>query len=303
MAIFVNALKSKFDIHVVKHIDLEDLSIDMTGPNHWSTIVSSNRLVARLARIPGFKWPVQKVQLRIIIQEEGKDVGQLESPFTPASVVDGASVTSSISTCTMTVFPTAHSVFADFVSELTTKPDHTFSVKGSADIVINLGLLGIHTIHGVDFISDLTLRGLNSLPDLKCTEITEVVRSSAYEVTIKALFDVNNPSQLALTLGDLQLAVWLPASDDESDRPEQFLGTVKLVDLKLMQGVNEGKVAVMVLDTTLEATQKFLEATEARTVVLKGYGSTSENAAINAGLNKLRTTVFVPVFSIPERVD
>ncbi|KAG0053393.1 hypothetical protein BGZ89_002934 [Linnemannia elongata] len=271
----------------------------MTGPNHWSTIVSSNRLVARLARIPGFKWPVQKVQLR----EEGKDVGQLESPFTPASVVDGASVTSSISTCTMTVFPTAHSVFADFVSELTTKPDHTFSVKGSADIVINLGLLGIHTIHGVDFISDLTLRGLNSLPDLKCTEITEVVRSSAYEVTIKALFDVNNPSQLALTLGDLQLAVWLPASDDESDRPEQFLGTVKLVDLKLMQGVNEGKVAVMVLDTTMEATQKFLEVTEARTVVLKGYGSTSENAAINAGLNKLRTTVSVPVFSVPERVD
>ncbi|KAF9537608.1 hypothetical protein EC957_007933 [Mortierella hygrophila] len=300
MAILVNTLKSKFDIHVVKHIDLEDLSIDMTGPDHWSTIVSSNRLVARLARIPGFKWPVQKVQLRIIIQEEGKDVGKLESPFTPASVVDGASVTSSISPCTMTIFPTAHSVFADFVSQLATKPDHTFSVKGSADIVINLGLLGIHTINGVDFISDLTLRGLNSLPDLKCTEITEVVRSLASEVTVKALFTINNPSQLALTLGDLQLAVWSPASEDESDRPEQFLGTVKLVDLKLVQGVNEGKVAVMVLDTTLEATQNFLKATEARTVVLKGFGSTSENVAINAGLNKLRTTVSVPVFSVPD---
>ncbi|KAF9121650.1 hypothetical protein BGX30_002444 [Mortierella sp. GBA39] len=300
MAILVNALKSKFDIHVVKHIDLEDLSIDMTGPDHWSTIVSSNRLVARLARIPGFKWPVQKVQLRIIIQEEGKDVGKLESPFTPASVADGASVTSSISTCTMTIFPDAHSVFTDFVSQLATKPDHTFSVKGSADIVINLGLLGIHTINGVDFISDLTLRGLNSLPDLKCTEITEVVRSSACEVTVKALFAINNPSQLALTLGDLQLAVWSPASEDESDRPEQSLGTVKLVDLKLVQGMNEGKVAVMVLDMTLEATQRFLKATEARTVVLKGFGSASENAAINAGLNKLRTTVSVPVFSVPD---
>ncbi|KAF9150733.1 hypothetical protein BG015_007440 [Linnemannia schmuckeri] len=300
MAIIVNALKSKFDIHVVKHIDLEDLSIDMTGPDHWSTIVSSNRLVARLARIPGFKWPVQKVQLRIIIQEEGKDVGKLESPFMPASVVDGASVTSSISTSTMTIFPTAHSVFADFISELTTKPDHTFSIKGSADIEVNLGLLGIHTINGVDFISDLTLRGLNSLPGLKCTEITEVVRTSAHEVTVKALFTVNNPSQLALTLGDLQLAVWSSASDEEPDRPEQFLGTVRLVDLKLIQGVNENKVAVMVLDTTMEATQKFLKMTEARTVVLKGFGSTSENAAINAGLNKLRTTVAVPVFPVPD---
>ncbi|KAF8938629.1 hypothetical protein BGZ47_008485 [Haplosporangium gracile] len=296
MAIIVNALKSKFDIHVVKHIDLEDLSIDMTGPDHWSTIVSSNRLVARLARIPGFKWPVQKVQLR----EEGQDVGKLESPFTPASVVDGASVTSSIPTSTMTIFPNAHSVFADFISELATKPNHTFSVKGSADIVIDLGLLGVHTIHGVDFISDLTLRGLDSLPDLKCTEITEVVRSSAHEVTVKALFTVNNPSQLALTLGDLQLAVWSPASDEELDRPEQFLGTVRLVDLKLVQGVNEDKVAVMVLDTSMEATQKFLKATEARTVVLKGFGSTSENAAVNAGLNKLRTTVTVPVFPVPD---
>ncbi|KAG9064589.1 hypothetical protein KI688_002847 [Linnemannia hyalina] len=296
MAILVNALKSKFDIHVVKHIDLEDLSIDMTRPDHWSTIVSSNRLVARLARIPGFKWPVQKVQLR----EEGEDVGKLESPFTPASVVDGASVTSSILPCTMTIFPTAHSAFTDFVSQLATKPDHTFSIKGSADIVIDLGLLGIHTINGVDFISDLTLRGLNSLPDLECTEITEVVRSLASEVTVKALFAINNPSQLALTLGDLQLAIWSPASEDESDRPEQFLGTVKLVDLKLVQGVNEGKVAVMVLDTTLEATRNFLRATEARTVVLKGFGSTSENAAINAGLNKLRTTVSVPVFSVPD---
>lgn len=223
----------------------------------------------------------------------------MESPFTPASVVDGNSVTSSISTTTMNIFPTAHSVFADFVSALATKPNHTFSVKGSADIVINLGLLGIHTIHGVDFISDLTLRGLNSLPDLQCTGITEVIHSSAYEVTIKALFTVNNPSQLALTLGDLQLAVWSPA-DEESDEPEQFMGTIKLVELSLMQGANEGKVAVMVLDTTMEATKQFLKATEARMVVLKGFGGTSENAAINAGLNKLRTTASIPVFPVPD---
>jgi hypothetical protein len=78
MAIIVNALKSKFDIHVVKHIDLEDLSIDMTGPDHWSTIVSSNRLVARLARIPGFKWPVQKVQLRVRLLEGVQQKGMWE---------------------------------------------------------------------------------------------------------------------------------------------------------------------------------------------------------------------------------
>jgi hypothetical protein len=202
----------------------------------------------------------------------------------------------------MDIYPTAHSVYADFVSALATKPDHTFSVKGSADIVINLGLLGIHTIHGVDFISDLTLRGLNSLPDLQCTAITEVIRSSAYEVTVNALFTVNNPSQLELTLGDLQLAVWSLA-DEESDRPEQFMGTIKLVELKLMQGINDGKVAVMVLDTTMEATKRFLEATEARSVVLKGFGSTSENAAINAGLNKLRTTASIPVFPLPDAFD
>ncbi|KAF9126883.1 hypothetical protein BGW39_006285 [Mortierella sp. 14UC] len=301
MALFVNALKSKFDIHVVKHIDLQDLSIDMTGPDQWTNSVASNRLVARLAYIPGFKWPIKQVQLRIIFQEAGKDVGKLESPFTPASVVDGSSVTSSINTSTMTIFPDAHSIFADFISELTTNPAHTFSIKGSADIQFNLGLLGVHTINGVDFISDLTLRGLNSLPDLKCTGVTEVVRTAPYEVTVKALFTVNNPSQLELTLGDLQLAVYSLGDAKDETKPEQLLGTVKLPELKLTQDVNEGKAAVMVLDTSLEATQEFLKRTEGeRVVVLKGFGKTSGHAAINAGLAKLRTTVAIPVFAVPD---
>ncbi|KAG0271793.1 hypothetical protein BGZ95_000355 [Linnemannia exigua] len=301
MALFVNALKSKFDIHVVKHIDLKDLSIDMTGPDQYSNTVASNHLVARLAHIPGFKWPIKQVQLRIVIQENGKDVGKLESPFTPASVVDGSSVTSSINTSTMTIFPDAQSVFADFISELATNPAHTFSIKGSADIQFNLGPLGVHTINGVDFISDLTLRGLNSLPDLKCTSVTSVERTGSYEVTVKAMFTVNNPSQLELTLGDLQLAVYSLGDAKDESKPEQLLGTVKLPDLKLMQGVNENKSALMVLDTSLEVTQELLKRTEGeRVVVLRGFGKTSGHVAINAGLAKLRTTVAVPVFVMPD---
>ncbi|KAF9900183.1 hypothetical protein EC991_007800 [Linnemannia zychae] len=301
MALFVNALKSKFDIHVVKLIDLQDMSIDMTGPDQWTSTVASNKLVAKLAHIPGFKWPIKQVQLRIIIQEGGKDVGKLDSPFTPASVVDGSSVTSSINTSNLTIFPDAHSVFEDFISELATKQAHTFSIKGSADIQFNLGLLGVHTINGVDFISDLTLRGLNNLPDLKCTAITEVVRTAPYEVTVKALFEINNPSQLELALGDLQLAVYSLGDAKDETKPQQLLGTVKLLDLKLMQGVNGGKAAVMVLDTSLEATQEFLRRTEGeKVVVLKGFGKTSGHTAINAGLAKLVTKVAIPVFAVPD---
>ncbi|KAF9083419.1 hypothetical protein BGX29_009473 [Mortierella sp. GBA35] len=300
MAALLNRLKKKFDIHVVKHIDLEDMSIDFTGPDHWISTVSSDRLIARLAHIPGFNWPIQKVQLRVIVQDEGKDVGQLESPFSPASVVAGSNVASSITNSTMTIFPDAHAAFAGFISALATQPNHTFFIKGSADIIFNLGPLGVHTINGVDFISDLTLRGLNNLPDVQCTVITEVLPSEGYDLTVKLLFALQNPSQLALTLGDMRLVV-STCGDEETHKPEQMLGILTLQDLKLVQGINEERAGVLVLDTSLDIVREFLKAaaTGPRKVYLKGYEGTSANAAIASGLLKLRTTVTIPAFEVP----
>ncbi|KAF9920012.1 hypothetical protein FBU30_010269 [Linnemannia zychae] len=270
----------------------------MTGSNPWECMVSSKSLVARLTRIPGFKWPIKQVQLRIIIQEEGHNVSKLESPFTPATVMDGAAVTSSINTTTMTVFPEAHTIFTSFISELATKAEHTFGIKGSADIQFNLGPLGIHTMHGVDFVSDLTLRGLNNFPDLQCTSVTNVVRVTAYKLEASVVFTIQNPSQLEFVLGDFQFAVY-SMGDENSGKSEQFMGALTFPDLKLVQGVNEDKTGILLLDMSMDTVKEFLQAGEPRKVKLSGYGKSSANEAINAGLANMVTTVTFPAFSTP----
>jgi len=58
-------VKKRFDLSVVKNIELEDMAIDFTGPDHWLSTLSSDHMIARLTTIPGFSWPIQQVQLRV----------------------------------------------------------------------------------------------------------------------------------------------------------------------------------------------------------------------------------------------
>lgn len=61
----LNKIKKRLDLSVVRNIELEDMAIDFTGPDDWISTLSSDRLIAHLAHIPGFAWPVQQVQLRV----------------------------------------------------------------------------------------------------------------------------------------------------------------------------------------------------------------------------------------------
>ncbi|KAG0365336.1 hypothetical protein BGZ54_006642 [Gamsiella multidivaricata] len=207
-------IRQRFDLSVVKHIDLEDMAIDFTGPDHWTSTLSSDRLVARLTHIPGFTWPIQQVQLTVLVQDKGEHLGSLYSPFTPASVSRGQ-ITSSISFSPLHIPPESHTAFSTFIAALTTQSYHTFTIRGSADIQFKLGrLLGVHALNGVDFLSDLTLRGLNNLPGIKCTDVKDV-KSEIHEgqereqdmLQMTVLLDIPNPSQLSLTLGDITLEV------------------------------------------------------------------------------------------------
>ena len=241
----------------------------------------------------------------------------------------------------MTVFAESHTAFAGFISSLATQPAHTFSIKGTADIVFDLGLLGVHTIHGIDFVSDLTLRGLDSFREIRCTAITETALAADKEgqrhdqeqghghgaqnnITIKALFDIYNSSQLLLTLGDCVLTVSVPSKDKDdpnsadsdhnktssssnnnnhsnttkSTPAHDQIGTLHLDNLTLLLGQNDARTGTMVLDTTLVATKRFLQNAEhtPQKVYLDGFQGTSKNEALAAGLVTLSTSLELPVF-------
>ncbi|KAF9572332.1 hypothetical protein EC968_009985 [Mortierella alpina] len=239
----------------------------------------------------------------------------------------------------MKVFPECHTAFAGFISALAIQPAHTFSIKGTADIIFDLGLLGVHTIHGIDFVSDLTLRGLDSFRDIRCTAITETIlaadprgrpsdqdegqgqgHGSKKHMVVKALFDIYNPSQLLLTLGDCILAVSVPSKDendttttdqnsstDPHTTPSSLhlrhhrhrqIGTLHLDNLTLLMGENDARTGTMVLDTTIEATRQFLKSAEhaPQKIHLSGFQGTSKNEALAAGLITLSTSLELPVF-------
>ncbi|GJJ74898.1 hypothetical protein EMPS_07256 [Entomortierella parvispora] len=316
----LDKVRKKFDLSVVKNIELEDMAIDFTGPDHWLSTLSSDHMIARLTSIPGFSWPIQQVQLRVIIRDNNVDIGKLESPFAPASVKGGI-VTSSLTQSTMSIFPTAHSNFCEFIKALATKPSHTFAIKGSADIVFDLGrIFGVHTLKGVDFISDLTLRGLNNIPDISCTSIQDVhyrnplsqdssaqqneseedrsMSNAGYDLLVEAQFDIVNPSQLSLTLGKIRLAV----STAEGGHP---LGIVTMENFTLLQGMNDARQGTIVFDTSLDSTLHFLKEISVRdqTVALNGFHGTSANEALTEGLMALSTTCVIPRFHSPHKPE
>ncbi|KAG0064818.1 hypothetical protein BGZ92_005700, partial [Podila epicladia] len=287
---FLDTIKKKLDLGLVKGIDLDDMSIDFTLPDSWISTVASDRMTARLTSIPGFNWPIQQVQLK----DNGVDIGHLESPFSPASVKRGI-VTSSLSKCTMHIFPQSHAAFIDFVGALATKVAHTFAIKGNADIVFDLGRLGIHTLHDIDFVSDLTLRGLANLPDITCKSAIIVPNAeesgkpaSAYAVTIQCELDIQNPSQLSLTLGDCILATTVEGN--------HHVGLTTLEGFSLKVGMNMSKTGTIVLDTTIDAAKSLVKALEVQDqrVYLKGFRGTSKNEALSAGLITLLVSFVIP---------
>ncbi|KAF9305072.1 hypothetical protein BGZ74_011495 [Mortierella antarctica] len=291
---FLDTVKKKFDLALVKDIDLDDMSIDFTLPDSWISTVASDRMTARLTSIPGFNWPIQQVRLKIIVQDNSVDIGHLESPFSPASVKGGI-VTSSLSKCTMHIFPQSHAAFIDFVGALATKAAHTFAIKGSADIIFDLGGLGVHTLHGVDFITDLTLRGLANLPDITCKSAIIVPNAeepgkpaSAYAVTIQCELDIPNPSQLSLTLGNCILATTVEGN--------HHVGLTTLEGFSLKVGMNTSKTGTIVLDTTIDAAKSLVKALEVQDqrVYLKGFRGTSKNEALSAGLVPLKVSFVIP---------
>ncbi|KAK3822883.1 MAG: hypothetical protein J3Q66DRAFT_437323 [Benniella sp.] len=305
-------IRQKFDLSVVKSLELEDLSIDFTMYDNWTTALFSHRLIARLAHIPGFSWPIQQVHLRITVQHKGVDIGSFESPYAPASVSRGVAYTH-IPNTTLTVFDQAHAQFAEFVAALATQPQHTFSVKGSADIIIHFGVLGTHTIKGIDFLSDVTLKGLNNLPEINCTYVKEMVlyeQERVLEVTIT--LDIMNQSQLMLTLGDVALKVFYNTSgtlsaangdvmSEKGDDSRNLIGTIMIRNLTLLQGMNDSRTATIKLNTSLERTRPFLAniARAPQKIHLRGYRGTSKNEILTAGLNALTTSFVIPAFQAP----
>jgi len=272
---------------LIKTIAINQMSMDFTPSNVWAPTTSSNSVVATMLSIPGITLPIDSVRQHIILVDNGVQLGNIDTPWSSASV-SGGTLTTSFSSSTLNVFPTAHDAFSKFVGALSTTASHPVTLKGAVDVKLNLGWFGHATIPGIGFQATTNFQGLNNLQNMKYIfQVNSDFETMPGAILLSSIIKINNPTNLSLKLGKINLATASGAGP---------VGNSTIDALTLVPGDNL-VVSTTALDQSLDAGRNFLvdlSGGKDQTLTLTGYGKTSANAALNAGLAALKSNLFIP---------
>ncbi|KAF9181518.1 hypothetical protein BGZ51_005391 [Haplosporangium sp. Z 767] len=278
------------DIGGVKSIEVDDLSIDFTDPNPSILTLSSSRMVATIIDSPvsGTNWPITHVQER----DDGHEIAVFKTPKS-AAIASGNQVSSEVLASTLTITAGAEDYFSNFISSMITKPEHTVVLKGGIDVSVALALpiIGLSEkkfdVTNIGFRSNVRLRGFNNFPGLKFVNfvsLTSDTTATPTKFTLTAKGIINNPSHLALNLGELKFKT-LDSTGTE-------VGTTILPNVNLALGDTE--VTVVITLTNEAAYQRLLAMGDTYTFV--GYEKTSDDPILNKGMSSFKTNVVVPKY-------
>ncbi|KAF9360086.1 hypothetical protein BGX34_007966 [Mortierella sp. NVP85] len=273
------------NLGLIRSIAVNQMSMDFTPANPWAPTTSSNSIVATMLSIPGITLPIDSVAQHIIIADNGVQIGNIDTPWSAASVKGGA-LTTSFPTSTLNVFSTSRTAFSNFISSLSTKASHPVTLQGSVDAKLNLGIFGRLPIYGIGFKTTTTFAGLNNLPNTKYVYMIDTVLTPQF-IYLTSVININNPSKLTLSLGDVRFST-------STDKGNVGISTVR--NLKLVPGDNY-VLSYTDLDMSKPASTAFLNDlyTTDVTLLLDGYSNSSNNVALNAGLAAVKSSLKIPV--------
>lgn len=280
-------LVSQVNLGLIKTISINQMSMDFTPSNPWAPTTSSNSVVATMLSIPGITLPIDSVRQHIILVDKGVQIGNIDTPWSAASV-KGGTLTTSFTSSTLNVFSTSHTAFSNFVSALSTTASHPVTLKGAVDVKLNLGFFGHLTISGIGFQATTNFQGLNNLQNMKYIfQVNSDFLSMPGAILLESIIKINNPTNLSLKLGKINLAT---ASGSGP------VGNSTIQALTLVPGDNL-VASTTVLDQSLPAGKSFLGdlfGGKDQTLVLTGYEKSSSNVALNAGLAAMKSNLLVP---------
>ncbi|KAG0240159.1 hypothetical protein BGW41_007141 [Actinomortierella wolfii] len=286
-ACFINCKAAvAVDLGLIRGLDINQMSMDFTGTDPYAPTTASTDIRAKMLSIPGFDIPITSVRQHVILIDNGVQIGHFTTPWSAASVRKGVLQTSFASS-TLNVFPDAKGAFAKFVGGLSTSPSRPITLKGAVDAKLNLGIFGTITIPGIGFKVTTTLAGLNNLQDIKFNVLID--QDFAVEpgfIVMTSIININNPSKLSVTLGDIKL---------DSAGPKGRVGSSEIKNLSLVPGPNT-IVSTTKLDTTLDAATVFLNdlVVTDQVLTMTGIDGTSTNPVLNAALRSMTSKVTVP---------
>ncbi|KAF9182458.1 hypothetical protein BGZ51_004724 [Haplosporangium sp. Z 767] len=273
------------DLGLIRSITVNQMTMDFTPANPWAPTTSSNSIVATMLSIPGITLPIDSVRQNIILADNGVQIGNIDTPWSAASV-KGSALTTSFSTSTLNVFSNSHAAFSSFISSLNTKASHPVTLQGAVDIKLNLGIFGKMTIPGVGFKTTTTFKGLNNLTPIKYMFLIDTNFDTIGFIKLTTIVNIVNPSMLTLKLGDV-------AFDTASVDGRVGVSTIK--NLSLVPGDNY-VLSTTDLDMSLPAAGAFLGnlGNADGVLTLTGYESSSSDVALNAGLAAMKSELVVP---------
>ncbi|KAG0361117.1 hypothetical protein BG005_009104 [Podila minutissima] len=271
---------------LIKTITINQMSMDFTPADPWAPTTSSNSVVATMLSIPGITLPIDSIRQHILLVDNGVQIGNIETPWSAASV-SGGTLTTSFPSSTLAVFPTSHTAFSNFIGSLSAAKTKAVTLQGSVDAKLNLGIFGHMTIPGIGFKTDTLFQGLNGLTDIKYIYLIDnnfdFVNS---KMTMSTIVNLKNPSNLSLKLGDVSFSTAAAGG---------YVGISTIRNLNLVPGDNY-VISSTVLDMTQTAVSDFLNGlnTADGTLILTGFSGTSSDVALNAGLAVMKSNLVVP---------
>ncbi|KAG0218765.1 hypothetical protein B0O80DRAFT_498974 [Mortierella sp. GBAus27b] len=272
------------NLGLIRSIDVNQMSMDFTTGDYKPT-TSSNSIVATMLSIPGITLPIESVAQHIIITDNNVQIGNIDTPWSAASV-KGGTLTTSFPNSALNVFSTSKTAFSNFIGALSTQASHPVTLQGSVDAKLNLGIFGRLPINGIGFKTNTNFAGLNNLKGTKYVYMIDTILDPNF-IYLTSIIKIPNPSKLTLTLGDV--AFKTSTADGE-------VGVSTIRSLKLVPGDNY-VLSYTDLNMKFPAATKFLNDLYSQdvTLLLDGYNATSSNVALNAGLAVVKSSLAIPI--------
>ncbi|KAG0252260.1 hypothetical protein BG011_007097, partial [Mortierella polycephala] len=276
----------------IESVTIDGMSMDFTcetcvwAPTSESTITAKTNLpFANGAPI------VQLSQNVEILDQDGQVVGTLDTPYAPA-VATGNTVTATTPPAPLVIADGSHEIYSKFIGDLNAATTYELGLRGTANSVLDLGVLGQIEVKGIKLDVRTSLDGLQGLKraDFLLLMFIDIELKPGF-ISTGAMVNLYNPSKLTLTLGDLMLRA------GRNDTAAGYVGLNEMENLRLVPGDNHIITTVHIDGTPGGAGQEVINNLGVGDTLLSiiAMDGSSKNPALDAGLKTLHTFTVLPM--------
>ncbi|KAI8997861.1 hypothetical protein BDB01DRAFT_736064 [Pilobolus umbonatus] len=191
---------------LIEEISLRNMQLDFTG-DVWNPPTGSSKVEATLKNPFGFPLAVKELNMAVKADYNGDVVATLDIPKSQASTNDKGVVTTQFSNVPFKVQDKTK--FTGFVQLLTSSPEVTFGLAGTSNAVAQTAA-GTINLPTISFDVDTVVHGLHNFGGSAKLLSTKVVGATAQYVLIDIEVEISNPSNITISVGDINFDVLLP---------------------------------------------------------------------------------------------